>query len=203
MQRLTEFDLDFRKIDMELYLRLKACATHEELTAEMEKINELKQSGLLERRHANWRRFEDRAVYYELRKITEKRDRPEGMNDMRFSHRFPTGIQYNDPQIGELGDPPEPFDTDGAEPATKKRPTSKESVKGTIRKTTNAIKTPVKRQLNKWWTKIWKPLKGPLMYPAWRYILWLGLLAAPAMVGLTFYYMRDEGCGNKCLTEGG
>lgn len=203
MHRLAEFDLDFRKIDMELYLKLKACNTHDELTAEMEKVKELKQSGLLERRHANWRRFEDRAVYYELRKITEKRDRPEGMNDMRFSHRFPTGIQYNDPQIGELGDPPEPFDTDGAEPAARKRLTFKETVQKAIRDSVQAVKAPVKRQLSKWWTKIWKPIKGPLMYPAWRYILWVSFLAVPMMVGLTFYYMRDEGCGDKCLTEGG
>ena len=203
MQRLAEFDLDFRKIDMELYLNLKACATHEELTAELKKIRELKQSGLLERRHANWLKCEDRAVYYELRKITEKRDRHEGTNDMRFSHRFPEGIMYNDPQIAELGDPPEPFDGDGAEPAAEKRLTFKETVQKAFRDSVQAVKAPVEKQLNKWWTKFWKPLKGPLMYPAWRYILWVLFLAVPATVGLTFYYLRDEGCGDKCLDEGG
>ena len=104
VDRLDEFGIDSRKLDGVLYEELKACESYNALTGKLFEIKQLLKSGVLERRYKNWKEHGDKIIYGHLKAETDARF-PVGLNNKRFSHRFPLGMEANDPQIELLTQP--------------------------------------------------------------------------------------------------
>ncbi|KAF3008913.1 hypothetical protein E8E13_011248 [Curvularia kusanoi] len=194
--RLDELGIDFRKLDIKLYNELKSCETHEDLDIKLSSVQHMKESGVLELRYNNWRRHSEQMVYYELKLETEKRF-PVSLNHMRFSHTFPLGIECNDARIAQL--------CDGPDPNAMPRVPRKEihpwwAVHRMLRDFLKDLLRPV---VKRYWTEPTAPARAWLhkwfMYPAWRYILWVLLVACPLLGFHMWYSMSENGCGTKCL----
>ncbi|KAJ4985379.1 hypothetical protein SVAN01_09134 [Stagonosporopsis vannaccii] len=95
VDRLAEFDVDFRELDGPLYEKLRACEDDDALTARLFEIKFLQTSGTLAQRCKRWKDHGDAIVDGQLKNETDRRY-PMGLNNKRFSHRYPLGVDVND-----------------------------------------------------------------------------------------------------------
>ncbi|KAF2624199.1 hypothetical protein BU25DRAFT_461383 [Macroventuria anomochaeta] len=99
--RLGKFEVDFRKLDGGLYEELRACENYNDLTAKLFEIQQLQKSGALEKRFKKWKEQGDRMLHNKLKAETSSKFTV-GLNNKRFSHKHPLGIDANDLEAEKL-----------------------------------------------------------------------------------------------------
>ncbi len=182
VEQLGQLDVDFRRIDGKIYEELRACESHFALTNKLLEIKELQDSGVLEQRYKNWEDQGDKIVDEQLKEETD-RMHPASLNNMRFSHQHPLGVDVNDPEAAP----------------------SEQAAIGAVLRSTTATKNngQPRAQAKQAWVfrmcKPWRTLKVWFQYPAWRYIIFPFLVFVPFMGGLVYMWLQEEGCGDRCL----
>ena len=180
VDRLGKFEVDFRKLDGELYEELKACENYNALTNKLFEIQQLQKSGALEQRYKKWKEHGDKIINSKLKAETDRRF-PVGLNNKRFSHRHPLGVDANDPE---------------ARPRRQAAPKFRVVPK-------DQKQLEEQAEPKKWWKTCggtaWKAVKRWLKYPAWRYIVFVLVVFVPFLGGFVYMSARQKGCGDKCL----
>lgn len=95
VDRLEELEVDFRELDGPMYEKLRACEDDDALAARLFEVKFLQTSGALAQRYLKWRDEGDAVIDRQLRDETD-RMYPMSLNNRRFSHRFPMGLDIND-----------------------------------------------------------------------------------------------------------
>lgn len=169
VDQLSDIKVNFRELDGELYEKLRACESDDALKSTLSEIQRLQNSGELEERYSSWKDTSGEILDNQLRDETDRRY-PRSLNNRRFSHRFPLGVDVNDPEAELLGEPI--GDGTGRKSAVAEQQLAK----------------PTK------WRRCWN-------YPPWRYIIYPSLIFVPAMGGLIYMWLQEDGCGDRCLDQ--
>lgn len=201
--RLVDAGIDPRLLDGPRYEALRGCATDHALSAALLELRDHQASGLLGRRYRNWSNHGDAIIRDTLQTETEKKF-PVGLNNTRFSHRFPRGVECTDPRIALLTVDAEEASSGAVPPqkyhhhhrhlfsARRDRPPPSAAAAAAA-----ALAGPMSC-----WDKIRRRLRRRFKYPAWRYILFVVLVGVPLMAGAVYLMAKTacrdgegEGCG--------
>ncbi|KAH6618994.1 hypothetical protein C7974DRAFT_416328 [Boeremia exigua] len=178
VDRLKRANIEAEKLDGGLYEELRDCETYEALTAKIREIKQLQTDGVLERRYKEWQDQGDAIVDSQLKDETNRKTLV-SLNNKRFSHRHPLGVDVNDPEASML-------DLTAHGTATQQMQLA-------------ACATP--RSKWKWTCGACTALKQALVYPAWRYIIFTSVVFIPLLTVLVYLWIKgpSKGCGEMCL----
>lgn len=181
VNRLGDSGINFRKLDGDWYEKLRACESEDALTSRLSELKFLHDSRALEQRYKRWKDLGSDLIDSQLREETNSRY-PMGLNNKRFSHHYPLGIDVYD------------YETEPLEQTNDK---SGAGVHGT--QLTQLVES------RKWWkvcrSVAWNTTKKYWNYPAWRYIIFPLIVFGPLMAGLVYTWLQEDGCGKLCLDQ--
>lgn len=179
VDRLDEFDVDFRELDGPLYEKLRACEDEDALIAILFEVKFLQTSGMLEQRCKDWKDQGAQIVDSQLKDETDRRY-PMSLNNKRFSHRYPMGVDVHDFEAEIMW--------------------TAEGAKGQSDADKKLLANP-----GKWWTACgsmaWHSTRRYCHYPAWRYIVFTAVVFVPLLGGLVYMWLQEDGCGDRCLDQ--
>lgn len=98
VQRIEDLGIDPAKLDLECYEGLIEINSYRDLTTRLLKLKEMADDGTLDERFENWKKIRDKTLYDWQTSIMAERKNDPGMNNRRFSHRYPMGMAMDDPR---------------------------------------------------------------------------------------------------------
>jgi hypothetical protein len=181
VRHLGQLGIDVNKLDLALYEELRACDTYNALTTKLLEIQKLQRTGALEDRSKKWKR-EGIKKYDEMLRAEAKTKFTVGLNNKRFSHQYPRGIDVN--ELGEIL-------ATHALLRIHVEPKPKEQV--------DQKQLEEQAEPKMLWRSGVDVVKGWLWYPAWRYIIVSTIVMGGLVGGFTYFQLQHKVCGNECL----
>lgn len=179
--QLRQLNVDFRQIDLKTYNELRA-SEGETLHNRIRQVQQWQKSGALEQRWKEFRENEEAefAKYLPELEAQRKDERGDGMNNRRFSHARPLGVETNAARI-----------TPQTEAAAR-------NPEGQVQIEPMQLEEQPEAKMGTWLRTGWTTVQRCCCYPAWRYIIVIFVLGS-GIGGWVLYWMRNKGCGDQCL----
>ena len=101
IERMREFDINPHKLDMTQYCVLQNITTYRVLTATLLEMKTATEDGTYEERWKKYAKTQEKELFDWQIRIMQNKKTEIGLNNRRFSHLFPKGVDVDDP----LSDP--------------------------------------------------------------------------------------------------
>ncbi|KAF3048093.1 hypothetical protein E8E12_010238 [Didymella heteroderae] len=98
VKRMRDLEIDPHKLDMQQYQVLQNITTYRILTAALLEMKQADEDGTYDERFKKWNKGSDKVLFDWQTRIMNNRRQDSGMNNRRFSHRYPKGIDADDPR---------------------------------------------------------------------------------------------------------
>ncbi|KAJ4381117.1 hypothetical protein N0V86_003464 [Didymella sp. IMI 355093] len=99
VKRMRDLDIDPAKLDMKAYQVLQNVETYRDLTAKLLELKETVDNGTYDERFKAWEEVREKKLYNWQTRTMNKKGTVRGLNDKRFSHQYPLGIEVDDPRV--------------------------------------------------------------------------------------------------------
>jgi len=182
VKRMREFDIDPHKLDMTQYCVLQNITTYRVLTAALLEMKQAVEDGTYEVRWKKYAKIQDKELFdWQMRIMHNKKTATgvTGLNNKRFSHRFPKGVNVDNP----LSDPSlQAFlDAKKVERACAEKQAAKEA---TAAGSPLLPKPDEPKPPKKWYVVVFvDPVKWLRNDVGWAYIIFCLIVFAPLIGG--------------------
>lgn len=188
VKRMREFDIDPHKLDMQRYMVLQNITTYRVLTAALLDMKKANEDGTYEERWKKYAKNQEKEFFdWQTRIMHNKKSiLDSGTNNRRFSHRYPKGIDVDDPR----SDPSLQAFLEAKK--IERARAEKQAAKEAAAAESPLLPKPDEPELKKTWYEI--VFVVPVQWVkswGWSYIIFSFLIFAPFIGGFTWANMSS------------